>query len=464
MQRLLALSTALALILPAAASVDAGSRPAAHPSGLRPDVLRGHPQINLAKQTASGSAVHFSCQDIPLDTPPPNDGRCYQPFQIQAAYGVAPLLKAGITGKGRTIVIVDAYDNPYIETDLALFDAEFSLPAPAFQKVYPDGATPFDFTDPEQIGWSGEIALDVQWAHAMAPAAKIVLVLAASSDDADILSATKYAVDHNLGDVISQSFGEAESCVDPKIDAQQHQVFQKATQKGITLFASSGDDGAAQLNCDFTDYIKSASSPANDPLVTAVGGTNLVADATTGAYGSERSWADQYTCYPVDSFGCSGGGFSNLFGRPSFQFGVDNTRPGHRGVPDVAFNGGVDGGVLTHWGVGLQAILGLDPTLPAFFAFGGTSAGSPQWAGLTALADQLGHHRLGDINDSLYRIAGRSALYKAAFHDIKTGNNNFQVTSTETIPGFSAKTRWDAVTGLGSPNAAVLLPLLAASH
>ena len=446
---------------------------AAHGNKVTPAV-GGFPKVSRAVQTA---AAHFSCQDVPLDT---GDGRCYTPQQIRAAYGIQSLLDRGTTGKGRTIVIIDSYSNPYIRSDLRIFDETFGLPDPVFRQVAPDGLTPFDFNNPEHIGWSSEISLDVQWAHAVAPGAAITLVLAKSSLDTDILSATKYAVDHNLGDVISQSFGVAESCVDPALNRAQHRLFQEATDKGISLFASTGDDGAAQYNCDGTDFVKQASSPANDPLVTAVGATNLQADSNTGAYGSERAWADQFSgadfytsCFPTDQFGCSGGGFSNTFDRPAFQDSVRRVVGNRRGLPDVAYNGGVDGGVLAHWGVGLQALFGVDPKDPHFFAFGGTSAGVPQWAGLTVLADQLAHHRLGSINDDLYRIASSPARYRAAFHDVTTGNNAFTwcatvatdgsaCTATASLSGYQTRRGWDAVTGLGTPKADVLVPMLAA--
>ena len=119
-----------------------------------------------------------------------------------------------------------------------------------FTQVAPDGLTPFDSTDGNMIGWAEEISLDVEWAHAIAPGANIVLDLAKSNDDADLLSATKYAVNQNLGDVISQSFGENESCVDSALLKAEHQLFAKATLKHMTLFASSGDEGAAQATCD----------------------------------------------------------------------------------------------------------------------------------------------------------------------------------------------------------------------
>ena len=202
-----------------------------------------------------------------------------------------------------------------------------------------------------------------------------------------------------------------------------------------------------------------------------MGGTTLQADAVTGAYGSERAWSDVFSgatgtlgCFPPDQLGCSGGGFSDIYSRPAYQAGVAGIPRGKRGVPDVAYNAGVDGGVLTHWGVGLIVDAGLDPNTPAFFIFGGTSAGSPQWSGLVALADQLGHHRVGAINDLLYAIAGSPALYKQAFHDITSGNNDYGVSDTVTVPGFQTRKGWDPVTGLGTPKANVLVPLLTLSN
>ena len=163
------------------------------------------------------------------------------------------------------------------------------------------------------IGWAEEISLDVLWAHAIAPGANITLVLAKSDQDPDILSATQYAVDHNLGDVISQSFGENESCVDTNLLKAEHALFAKATLKNITILASSGDEGAAQLTCDGSSYVKAASSPASDPLVTAVGGTDLHAagyclaslgcdpkkNPAPGTYQGEVAWneSDMQYCH-----------------------------------------------------------------------------------------------------------------------------------------------------------------------
>jgi subtilase family serine protease len=311
-----------------------------------------------------------------------------------------------------------------------------------FTQVAPDGLGPFD------SGWASEITLDVEWAHAIAPGANITLVLAKSNSDVDILSATKYAVDHNLGDVISQSFGENESCMDPALVAQQHQVFADATMKGITLFASSGDDGAAQSNCDGTAYVKAASSPASDPLVTAVGGTELhatgycltslgcnpPANPPPGTYQGEIAWNES-------GIGATGGGFSVVYDEPSYQQGTIHGGK-QRGVPDVSYSAAVYHGVLVR-------------LFGNWYLFGGTSAGSPQWAAILGIADQKAGYNLGFINTALYHIGQAKSHYSASFFDVTSGNN-----SEPGVQGFNAGTGWDPTTGLGSPTTDQLVSYL----
>ncbi len=391
---------------------------------------------------------------------------CYSPQQIRHAYNIDTLINAGITGKGKTIVIIDAYQNPLIQQDLDAFDNTFGLPTPVFTQIAPDGLTPFDPKNGTHVGWAGEIALDVQWAHAIAPEANITLVLAKSSADVDILSATKYAVDHRLGDVITQSFGENESCVDPALRKQEHRVFEEATAKRITLFASSGDNGAAEQTCDGTSWTQAASSPASDPLVTAVGATELFAapdcnaafpcptpHPTPGTYEHEIALNEPAGSLTTGNFS-TGGGFSIVYERPAYQRGISQIPAGQRGVPDIAFSGAIGHGVLASCAVCAGG------TTPAFYTFGGTSFGSPAWAGLVALADQLAHRSLGFINNALY-----SSIASSFYHDITVGDNTVQEPDVNgnlvSVTGFNAQTGWDAATGLGTPKLDALLPLLA---
>ena len=436
-----------------AVSASSAAGPTSHPITVQPNIS--------TPQRIQPGTVHFGCQSRPIDGS--LGPRCYQPGQIQNAYGYSGLLASGVNGSGRTILIIDAYSNPYVAGDLAIQDSTFGLPAPpSYTAIAPQGVPAFDPTDPNQVGWAEEITLDVLWAHAMAPAASIVLVEAASNQDADILAATKYAIDNNLGDVISQSFGEAETCVDPLLLAQEHALFQSAVDKGMTLFASSGDSGASQFNCAGTSAILSVSSPASDPNVTGVGGTTLNASDPAGNYIGETAWTEQlFGCNPPAlapaDINCSGGGFSTIYGRPSWQRSQVKGGTG-RGVPDVSYNAGVNGGVLTHCGI-CNLLFGISPTDPhTFFIFGGTSAGSPQWAALAADADQMAGGRIGNINQSLYQFSQAQQKYAADFHDATTGNNDVAELGGN---GYNAGTGWDAVTGLGTPNAANLLPALA---
>jgi subtilase family serine protease len=421
-----------ALVAAALAATPVAARASA--IGHLTPAIGAHPHYTVEGHAQPQTPPTFSCQTT---TP----AGCYAPAQIRTAYGVDKLTH--LNGAGTTIAIVDAFQSPTAVHDLTTFSTLFELPAANMQIVAPDGLTPFDANDPNQVGWAGEITLDIEWAHAIAPAAKILLVLAKSNNDADILSATRYVVNNNLADVISQSFGEAEQCMDPTVFNQQTALFARATKKHITLLASSGDQGSAQPTCDGASFFKAASTPATDPNVTAVGGTILDADGLTGAYNSETVWNEP------DFAAAGGGGFSVKFRTPVYQL------PRHlpsRGVPDVAYNAAIIGGVLAVWsssGFGSDLV----------FRFGGTSAGSPQWAGLVALAVQLRHGRLGAINPALYTITLSSKVYGALFHDITVGDNTYH--GDVTVPGFPAKPGWDAATGLGSPKANVLVPALA---
>ncbi|MFZ2013393.1 MAG: S53 family peptidase, partial [Nocardioides sp.] len=454
MNRLPLRSRAVALVAVVAATSAFGVAGASAASGADPSITPHRIKVDpdIHRVNINPDAATFSCQTRPIDGSA--GPRCYTPAQIQAAYGASSLLAHGKDGTGRTIVVIDAYSNPYLDTDLSIFDSTFGLPAAKFTSIAPQGVPAFDINDGNAVGWAEEETLDVLWAHAMAPGAKIVLVEASSNQDVDLYNATKYAVDHNLGDVISQSFGEAETCMDPTLLAQQHRLFDKASRQGMTLFASSGDSGAAQFSCDGSAAVESASTPASDPLVTGVGGTTLNADGSTGAYLGETAWTETlFGCNPpaVDlaDVGCSGGGISTVYHKPLYQ--VADVRGSGRGVPDVAYNAGVNGGVLTHCAV-CNLTIGLDPTDPVFFLFGGTSSGSPQWAAITAITDQVAHRRLGTINPALYALSHLGARSNP-LHDVTTGDNRVVEIGGA---GFDARSHWDAVTGLGTPDAARL--------
>ena len=351
------------------------------------------------------AANSVTCGDIVGLTP------CYGFAHLRAAYDVP----SDVIGTGETIVVIGAYHNLTVNADLHAFDArpENLLPAPPTTVPIrmPDGFVGFDGSA-NQKGWFQEDAVDLQMAHAIAPGANLVLVEARTSSDADILSAINFAIDNNLGDVISMSFSEAESCPTAEFLADQHAAFERAVVKGITLIAASGNMGDRQFDCTGSP-VTAVATPASDPLVTAVGGSHLMPN------GSEVAWAD--------SRGASGGGFSKVYRRPAYQAPFQKNDES-RGVPDVAWNASWTDATL----VCFHGVCG-----PGY----GTSLATAEWAGVVALADQAAGHRLGAVNEALYHAA-KSNDASERFHSLGHGN-------------------WDAATGLGSPDVSNLIAWIA---
>jgi subtilase family serine protease len=382
---------------------------------------------------------------------------CYNPQFIRSAYN----FPNSLDGTGQTIVIVDAYGSPTIAADLALFDAVFSIPPPpSFTVICPAGGCPHpSYTSPNPhgpFGWSIETSLDVEYAHAMAPGASIVLDVAQSSSGNDINVVESKVIPVFPGAVMSQSFGIPEYLIHNN-NAQVMQAeknYQEATSLGWTIFASSGDFGA-------TNGITTAnpSFPSSYPLVTAVGGTQgnpypaglaagscpLSGSCTPSGYGGEEVWNEP-------AFGAAGGGApSLLFSTPSYQSGLSLSS---RTTPDVSYNAAVNGGVLVVWSACPSCIGASGPVL---FIVGGTSAGSPQWAAIAALANEAAGTSLGFINPALYAIGNNPTKYANDFHDITVGNNQLAGTPV----GFSAATGFDDASGWGTPNVTNLVADLA---
>jgi subtilase family serine protease len=405
-------------------------------------------------------------------------GLCQGPNQIRNAYGVQQLLDNGVDGTGRTIVIIDAYGSDTIQSDLATQDAYFGLAPATLNVIYPDG--PPDPTTPaNRGGWKGETTLDVLSAHAIAPGATIDLVVAKSNNDSDILSATKYVADHNLGDVVSQSYGEAEQCMGNDLLNQQHKLFQQLTSEGITLLASSGDQGAGLPACDNNGYIKAASTPATDPMVTAVGGTDLITVPPTGidCHGNpattstsacpafEVTPGGQWVSESVWNEGvgvAAGGGISTVYSRPDFQAPV--VKDTHmREIPDISYSASLGHSILIIMSCTAADTSACGAAGTFVFGFGGTSCGSPQWAGLVALTDQMAGGRVGPINKTLYKL-GKGGTAGTFFHDTTVGDNSVPAdpsTPGTPITGFTAVPGWDAASGWGTPIANKLVPAIA---
>jgi len=392
---------------------------------------------------------------------------CYTPREFEAAYGILPLLEHGTNGRGETVVLPELAEPQFpltfsdIRQDLAQFDTVFHLPAARVRVVssFAPSASP----------WlaNGEEVLDTEIVHAVAPGAAIVEVLVKGtslSNAANGVAASVAALrlGTSLGDVISMSAAGqtgGEHCDTPAEAAALHAALQVAVQHHVTVVAASGDIGVVGEPCqlfkgltggDFPP-VKEVNLPASDPLVLAAGGTNLVASHKTGAYISESAWGLPFGD-SGSQFQASGGGFSHVFSRPRYQDRVPGVGA-YRAVPDVAADATPHTAMamVTSAGGGKYTISG----------HGGTSASAPLWAGLVALADQYAGRHLGFVNAGIYRI-GRTTRYHKAFHDITTGNNTVRF-PPRTITGYHAVPGWDAVTGWGSPNASVLVPLLARS-
>jgi subtilase family serine protease len=383
---------------------------------------------------------------------------CYSPQQIRTAYGVQPLLAAGITGKGRIITIIDAFQSPTLRADLHRFDQLFGLKDPQLNIIAPFGLTPFNAKDPIQTAFAGEISLDVEWAHAIAPDATIDLVLANVKQEtiqgelSALLQATQFAVKSNIGSVISQSFGASEACLGPAFLQASHKLFQLARVHHQTVFASAGDSGAGVVQCDANGnpvtLAQGVNYPASDPLVTSVGGTTLLA-ARSGAYIRETTWNESRR-----GNGATGGGVSMQFALPTFQQNIVNSQM--RGAADLS----LVADPLTGVPVVTSSLM---PGTTLIVPVGGTSIGAPVAAGMTALFDQAAGKRLGFLNGAFYRVS-QSAAYAQVFHDVKVGNNTFVFKAanggTAKVTGFKAAMGWDAPTGIGTPKAANLSALL----
>ena len=378
---------------------------------------------------------------------------CFSPDEMQNAYSETPLLRAGFDGKGQTIVIVDSFGSPTLNDDLHHFDKDYGLPDPPSLKIYsPLGTVPFDVNNQDMVGWAQETNLDVQWAHALAPGASIVLLTSPVSETEGIQGMPEfryllsYALDHKLGEIISQSWGTAEETLfdnDGKgILNSFNTLYQRAASQHVTVLAAAGDNGCVNVDVNNHSYtFPTVLFPAASPWVTAVGGTTLRAD-TNGNYQSEVVWNS-------GNGSASGGGYSKYFLALRYQKGLPQALH-FRGVPDIAYDADTTTGVPVY--------LGFMPH-PDYYYFGGTSAGAPQWAGLIALANQMAGHPLGNINDALYSIGEDANLAPHAFHDITSGNN-----TQGNVTGYQAAPGWDPITGWGTPDASFLLPTLIQVH
>jgi len=338
------------------------------------------------------------------------------PAQMRSFYGIGSINFAGITGDGRgqTIAIVDAYDDPKAITDLQSFDQAFGLPDPPnFTIVNQSGGATLPSTDPVGPGihsWELEESLDIEWSHAIAPAASIVLVECNSAGMTDLFSGVTTAAQMSGVVSVSMSFGLSEFRSERNSDST---FLTPANHSPVTFLAATGDNGSP------------ATYPAMSPNVVAVGGTTITLNPS-GGYGSETGWSG------------SGGGTSRYESEPSYQQSVQST--GRRTTPDVSMDADLASGVAVYdsYDAGTAA---------PWIQVGGTSLSTPMWAALVAIIDQ------GLAQVSKPSLSGPTQLLPKLyslpndFHDVIGGSNG----------GFTAVAGYDEVTGIGTPIANVLL-------
>jgi subtilase family serine protease len=491
--------------------------PAAVAATVQPLVARA-PESALSAASASASAnTSAAC------TRPAPDGRvsttlhCYRPDELRSFYGLGPLA-ASNEGAGQTIVAVDAYGSPTAATDLAFFAKTFAGPTPSFETAFPLGSPDYTHATGNGTGqsgpsaadsWAGEANLDVQWAYAMAPKAHIVLLATPPAETQgvqglpNLMKAIDWAIaKYPSGTVFSMSFATNEQAFGSKAAAATQfakfdATFKRGLAKHDTFFASSGDTGSVGAvrshRATTTGATPEVSYPNVSPYVTSVGGTQVQSgwtwnptvdqpfldtgarnpaywDWTTGG-STEAVWNESWAGI------ATGGGLSTVYGRPSYQDPVTSVVGTQRGVPDVAWNAAVNGGVLVYHSY-FPEIEGS----PAWGVFGGTSSSSPQVAAVTAIANQTraaAHKQpIGDLNSVIY---SGSFNRSAAFNDViaqtygttpsgvlqnnriwDTDANGF--VTPDPVPGYPTTSGYDLTTGWGSPHAPGYIDQLASQN
>ncbi len=384
--------------------------------------------------------------------------RCYSPLQYRTAYDLNPLYAADITGKGETIMIVDSFGSPTIRSDLAYFDRQWGLPDPTLNVFRVGKLPPFDKSSATMDGWAEEATLDVEYAHAIAPKATIDLVETPVAETEGVtgfpqmMAAEKALIDRGGVDVISQSFGATEDTFPgfakgsfASLDSLRY-AFADAAARGVTVLAAAGDTGATNDEPDGASLypFRAVAWPSSDPLVTSVGGTQLLLAQDGNKIQPDQVWNDEY--------GAGGGGLSSVFKRPAFQAGVASLVRGHRGTPDISMSAAVSGGAWIYQS--------FEPAGAGWEILGGTSEATPLFAGVVALASQKAGHPLGNIDAALYALGAESRVkgdpFQTGIVDVTTGNNTFG-----DVTGYNAGPGYDLASGWGTLDAARFVPALA---
>jgi subtilase family serine protease len=438
---------------------------------------------------------------------------CYPPSFLQKAYD----FPSGLDGTGSTIVIVDAFGSPTIQSDLNTFDTTFGLPAatvtilcgPTWTGAASDNCPVKTISDLSTapnaalcgaVGWAEETTLDVTQVHGLAPGAKIVLVVANDCFDTSILTAEQAVVSQSSlkGSIMSQSFGQGEDQLvfdPPGFQAQQDAAYQTATNNKWTILASSGDFGA---EIDYPSPTLIPSWPSTSPLVISAGGTQgypfggqygfppghgntfscaalttcntglVIINGGPNGCGTATRPGEPSSCLPTGYGGegawneynwrfspsSTGGGISSLYPRPSYQTSLPNSFTTLLGN-SVSATGHRLVPDLSFNSAVSGGVLAYLGFLGVWAVFGGTSASSPALAAIIALMNQVNGGPVGFVTPAIYSLA-QSSFYSRAFHDIKVGNNS--ATAGSPYDGFTAGAGHDLTTGWGTPDVASFIP------
>jgi subtilase family serine protease len=305
------------------------------------------------------------------------------------------------------------------------------------------------------LAWGEETSLDVEYAHAMAPAARIVLLetpVAETEGTAgfpQIVTAETWAIEHEHPAVISQSFGATEGTF-PSASSilGLRGAFKQAARDHVTVLAATGDDGSTdQSSVSGSELFTTPAVdwPGSDPLVTAVGGLQLHLNQSGGRLLPDNVWNDTNL---LGTPAAGSGGLSEVFGRPSFQSKVAGIVGSHRGIPDVSLSAAQDGGAIVY-----ESFPGIEP---GFYIIGGTSEATPLFAGIVAVVDQVAGKHLGFLDPDLYQLGAAQA---PGIVDVTIGSNTVtfqQGGRTVTVPGYEAVPGYDLASGLGTVDADLL--------
>ncbi len=368
------------------------------------------------------------------------------PADFAAIYDLAPLA-GSIDGTGQSIAVV-ARTNISLP-DVEMFRSGFGLP-------FNDPAIILNGPDPGIVSENeeGEAVLDVEWSGAVGSGAAVQFVVSASTNTTDGVDlSAQYIVDNNLASVVTTSFGSCENQMGSTENQFWDGLWQQAAAQGITALVASGDSGVAGCDSDSTataTHPQGVNGLCSSPSSTCVGGTEFADAANPAAYWTpsgaaigyipEGAWNESGTVAGGGGLWSTGGGASMTYPKPGWQTGLGVPADGWRDVPDVALTAAVHDGYVIYMEGG-------------YWTVGGTSAASPSFAGLVALAAQQTGSRLGTANPTLYVLAANQGAGGAAvFHDVTTGNN-----SVPGLTGYSAGAGYDLATGLGSVDAAQLV-------